>query len=409
MSESVEHRQWLVSETDRLLLAARASCHPSGGFAWLDSACSPMLDRPIETWITTRMTHVLSVGLLLGHHDCAELVDHGVAALQTLLRDPTNNGWFTSTDPALQDQKRAYDHCFVLLAASSAAVAGRPGARALLDDAIAVFDAHFWDEEHGWIIDVWNADWSLSEDYLGANANMHGVEMCLAVADATGDHRWLHRATRIATWFIGRYARQSEWRIPEHFNAAGTPDLHYNLDKPADPFRPFGSTVGHGFEWARLLIDLDAAFELADPASSIRPGWLTSSAKAIFARAALDGWSVDDAPGFVYTVDWVGAPVVRDRLHWVAAEAIAAAGALWDFTGDDLYGERYDTWWDYTRQFFVDTANGSWIHQLDAGNRPSSSVWAGKPDVYHAFQACLLPRLPAAPSLASAVAAGELL
>jgi sulfoquinovose isomerase len=409
VSESAEHRRWLASETDRLLLAAQASRHPDGGFAWLDSACQPMLDRPIETWITARMTHVLSVGLLLGHRDCAELVDHGINALQTLLRDPTNNGWFSSTDPVLANQKRAYDQCFVMLAASSALVAGRPGARALLDDAIAVFDNHFWDEDHGWIIDGWNGNWSQADDYLGANANMHGVEMCLAVADATGDDRWLHRATRIANWFIGRHARQSEWRVPEHFSAAGTPDLSYNEDKPADPFRPFGSTVGHGFEWARLLIDLDAAFDLAAPASSSRPGWLTSSAKAIFARAALDGWSVDDAPGFVYTVDWAGTPVVRDRLHWVAAEAIAAAGALWDFTGDDLYGERYDTWWAYTQQHFVDTAHGSWIHQLDERNRPSSSVWAGKPDVYHAFQACLLPRLPAAPSLATAVAAGELL
>ena len=362
------------------------------------------------------MTHVLAVGLLLGHHDCADLVDHGIRALQTRLRDAANDGWFTSTDVALRNQKRAYDHAFVMLAASSAAVADRPGARALLEEAIAVFDAHFWNEEHGWIIDVWNADWTESENYLGANANMHGVEMCLAVADATGDHLWLHRAARITTWFIARHARQSEWRIPEHFDGSGTPDPLYNQAQPNDPFRPFGSTVGHGFEWSRLLLQLDAAFALAEIPDSVamgeltgRPMWLTSSAKAIFARARLDGWSVDAEPGFVYTVDWTGRPVVRDRLHWVTAEAIAAAGALWDFTGDDLYGDLYDSWWAFAQEFFVDPVGGSWRHQLDEHNRPSSSVWAGKPDVYHAFQACLLPRLPPAPSLASAVANGELL
>ena len=42
-------------------------------------------------------------------------------------------------------------------------------------------------------------------------------------------------------------------------------------------------------------------------------------------RAVRDGWAVDGAPGFAYTTDWAGAPVVRTRMHWVAAEAIGAA------------------------------------------------------------------------------------
>ena len=47
---------------------------------------------------------------------------------------------------------------------------------------------------------------------------------------------------------------------------------------------------------------------------------------------------------------------------------------------------------------------GSWHHELDPGNRPQASVWRGKPDLYHAVQATLLPRLPLSPSLASALA-----
>jgi hypothetical protein len=35
-------------------------------------------------------------------------------------------------------------------------------------------------------------------------------------------------------------------------------------------------------------------------------------------------------------------------------------------------------------------------------------VWDGKADAYHALQATLIPRLPAAPSLASALARGLL-
>ncbi len=401
----VAHRAWLADETNRLLDAAITSKHPDGGFAWLDSACQPMLDRPVETWITTRMTHVLAVGSLLGRQDCGALVDHGIAALRTLLPDTTNGGWFTSTDHATQDEKRAYDHDFVILAASSAAVADRPGARELLDDALGVFEAHFWDETNGRIIDVWNARWTDAEPYIGANANMHGVEALLAAADVTGNALWLDRALRIAEWFINLNARFNDWRIPEHFTASGSVVMDYNVDQPNHPFRPYGATVGHAFEWARLLLHLHAA--LADAARR-PPTWLVSAAKALFARAEADGWAVDGEPGFIYTTDWSGAPVVRDRLHWVLCEAIASSASLLDTTGDESYDECYRRCWDFAKNHFIDITNGSWVHQLDESNHAASSVWSGKPDVYHAFQACLLPRLPLAPSLATAVARGLL-
>jgi hypothetical protein len=54
-------------------------------------------------------------------------------------------------------------------------------------------------------------------------------------------------------------------------------------------------------------------------------------------------------------------------------------------------------------EVFVDTALGSWRHELDSGNRPSGLVWNGKPDTYHAFQATLIPRLPLTPTLAAAL------
>ena len=402
----IAHRAWLGEETNRLLDAAIASMHPSGGFAWLDSNCAPMLDRPVETWITTRMTHVLAVGSLLGRSECRPLVEHGVEALRSLLLDVTNSGWFPSTDPSTHDQKRAYDHDFVILAASSAVAAGAEGARELLDQALDVFERHFWDERSGRIIDVWNADWTMAEPYLGANANMHGVEALLAAADVTGDTKWLDRAFRIAEWFINGNARFREWRIPEHFTPAGEAIDDYNIDEPNHPFRPYGATIGHAFEWARLLLHLEAAL---NDAGRKAPSWLQSAATKLFERAEADGWAVDGAPGFVYTTDWSGKPVVADRLHWVICEAIAAAAALLDATGDDRYDECYRRWWTFAQEHFVDTENGSWTHQLSPANQPASSVWSGKPDVYHAFQACVLPRLPLSPSLATAVATDQLI
>jgi mannose/cellobiose epimerase-like protein (N-acyl-D-glucosamine 2-epimerase family) len=79
---------------------------------------------------------------------------------------------------------------------------------------------------------------------------------------------------------------------------------------------------------------------------------------------------------------------------------------LEDYRG--AYGSWYRTWWDYARGFLIDDVDGSWHHELDSHNRPATSVWAGKPAVYHALQATLLPRLPLAPALAPALAAGLL-
>jgi sulfoquinovose isomerase len=50
-----------------------------------------------------------------------------------------------------------------------------------------------------------------------------------------------------------------------------------------------------------------------------------------------------------------------------------------------------------------DRTYGSWHHQLDADNHVIDTVWPGKPDLYHAVQATVIPRLPLAPSMATAL------
>ena len=81
-------------------------------------------------------------------------------------------------------------------------------------------------------------------------------------------------------------------------------------------------------------------------------------------------------------------------MHWVAAEAVMAAYILWKTTGDATYLEDYEQWWAYIVEHVIDEENGSWFHELDEKLKPESTTWAGKPDVYHAFNACLLPLLP---------------
>jgi sulfoquinovose isomerase len=392
----------LDAECQRLLNFGRHFPHPSGGAAWLDATGQPDLSRPVYTWITARMVHVYVLGHLLGRSDDLDLAAQALSGLTGRLRDRSRGGWVTSVDAAEEspDEKACYTHAFVVLAASSASVAGLPAARELLNEAFEVWDQRFFDAEAGMFVDSWNRSFTQLSDYRGVNANMHGVEALLAAADVTGDDMLRDRALGVARRVALEFAEPRSWRIPEHFNSRWEPQLEHNRDRPDDQFQPFGATVGHGLEWSRLLLHLEAS--LADP-----PDWLLPAAKALFDRGVTDGWAVDGADGFVYTTDWHGTPVVRDRLHWVLAEGIAAAATLRARTGDDRYADLAATWWAYAERYLFDLTSGSWHHQLDSDNHVIDTVWPGKPDLYHAVQATVIPRLPLAPSMATALTSAQ--
>src|SRR4051812_27159087 len=310
----------LHAETERLLAFAEGSRHPEGGFAWLRADGTPDLERPRELWITARMTHVFALGELVGWPGAAELVAHGLDSLRHDFRDPVHGGWFAQVGAS--SDKRAYEHAFVVLAAASSADAE------LLGEALEVLETHFWDEQAGALVDVFNRDWTRLEPYRGANANMHGVEAMLA----TEDPLWRERAVRVTQ----RLVVENHPRLNEHFDADWRPLPDYNRDRPADPFRPYGATVGHWFEWARLAYTLDR-------------GRFEADARRLFTAAVQDGW---DGTGFVYTVDWDGRPVISDRLHWVLCEAIAAAAVLGE---DALQAE----WWEVAQRRVIDPAHRS--------------------------------------------------
>ena len=395
---------WLDAECRRLLGFGRRIVHPAGGAAWLDDTGAPDLDRPVHTWITSRTVHVYALGALLGVEGCTPIATAALDGLRTTLHDADHGGWFSAVDAAavpVATDKSCYDHAFVMLAGSTAVVAGLPGADDLLAEATRVFEEHFWDEAPGLVVDEWDRAWTAPAPYRGLNAAMHSVEAMLAVGDVTGEAVWHRRAARIAELVVG-LATAYDGRLPEHFGPDWSVDLELNRDRPDDPFKPFGATVGHGLEWSRLLLHVEAALGDAAPAG------LLDTSRLLFERAVADGWHVDGAPGFVYTTDWDGVPVVRQRMHWVVAEAIAASAALHRRTGEPGYAQQYATWWGYAVEHLRDLERGSWHHELDPANRPQASVWPGKPDLYHAVQATLLPRLPLAPGLARAVASGAL-
>ncbi len=130
---------WLDAECRRLLAFGRRVIHPVGGAAWLDDDGVPDLDRPVHTWITSRTVHVFALGHLLGVDGCAPIATAALDGLRATLHDDEDGGWFSAVDatgaPTGGTAKSCYDHAFVMLAGSSAVVAGLPGADGLLADA----------------------------------------------------------------------------------------------------------------------------------------------------------------------------------------------------------------------------------------------------------------------------------
>lgn len=396
-----ENREFLKASCEDLLNFGHRFPSPNGGSYYLGDDGTPWKDRNRETWITCRMAHVYSLGLMLGHEGSRELVDAALKGLRGELHDDKNGGWYAGVtqEGGIVPNKQCYAHAFVILAASSALTAGRPGAKELLEEAVAVYDRHFWNEEEGLACDTWNTEFTVLDDYRGLNANMHTVEAFLAAGDVIGDKKYHIRAGRIIDHVIG-WAEDNNWRIPEHFTKGWVADLDCNRDRPDDPFKPYGATPGHGIEWARLITQWALA-NCREEKEKLEK--YLQAAEKLYTTAIKDGWNADGAPGIVYTTDWNGKPVVHDRMHWTLAEAINTSAVLYHVTGKEKYAKDYAEFMKYLDEVVMDHENGSWFHQLDEENHLKETVWPGKSDLYHALQSTLIPYHKADTSIAPAV------
>lgn len=398
--DTEENKEFMHSLTEELLAFGHRFPSPKGSSYYLGDDGTPWTDRPRETWITCRMAHVYSIGVKLGHRGSESLVDAAISGLMGELYDKKNGGWYpgVTSDGKILPNKQCYAHAFVILAASSAMTAKRPYAENLLKEALELFDLRFWNEEEGLACDTWDTSFSECDEYRGLNANMHSVEAFLAVADVTGDEKYRVRAGRIIDHVIG-WAKENNWRIPEHFSSDWVADLECNKDKPADQFKPYGATPGHGIEWARLITQWAKSTYRDDEKATA----YIDAAQKLYNRAIEDAWYADGAPGIAYTTDWDGKPVVHDRMHWTLAEAINTSAVLYRVTGNEKYANDYATFMQYLDEKVHDKVYGSWYHQLDQNNRVIGTVWPGKSDIYHALQATLIPYSMVDKSIATAV------
>ena len=397
---TAENQEFLQDVRDGLLSFGHQFPSPGGSSYYLGDDGTPWKDRNRETWITSRMTHVYSIGSMLGHEGSEALADAALKGLRGELHDDQNGGWYAglTKDNEIVPTKQCYAHAFVILAASSGVLAGREGAAELLKDALALYDLRFWNEEEGLSCDTWNTEFTELDSYRGLNANMPSVEAFLAAADVTGDEKYRVRAGRIIDRVL-IWAKDNNWRIPEHFSSDWVPDLECNKDRPDDQFKPYGATPGHGIEWARLITQWALSTYKEDKAGAAP---YIEAAENLYNRAVADAWNADGAPGICYTTDWNGKPVVHDRMHWTLAEAINTSSVLFHVTDNEKYAADYAEFMKYLDEKVLDHVNGSWFHQLDRENNLLETVWPGKSDIYHGLQATLIPYY--APGLSIAVA-----
>ena len=397
---------WRRAEASRLLTFGQAAVLPEGGFGWLGVGGQVDTTQPRPLYINARMTHVFALAHLGGVAGAESLAASGLRALASRYTDDTYGGWFSSlsfSGRVTDSTKANYAHVHTLLAASSAMAAGIGGADTVFAAAAAVIGRYFWSDAEGCARESWNADFTELEPYRGANSNMHSVEAYLAAGDVTGDPVWHARAMSIAAHLIDGHARAHSWRIPEHYDQSWRPLPDYNADRRNDQFRPYGTTPGHSFEWARLLLDLEAALSV-QATRAAPPGWLLEAATALFEVASADAWSRDGHPGLLYTVGHDGQPEITARLHWVACEAVLAADALHRRTGQERFAAAAARWWAEIDRYFIDRQGGGWWNELAPDMTPAASTWSGKPDLYHSYQALLFPSLPLSPVAAVALA-----
>lgn len=401
MLDTEENKVFLREIRENLLNFGHRFPSPNGSSYYLGDDGTPWKDYSRETWITCRMAHVYSIGTLLGHEGSGELVDDALRGLKGELHDSVNGGWYPgiTADGAILPDKQCYAHAFVILAASSAMLAKREGAEELLEEALELFECRFWDDKEGLAVDTWNTEFSVLNDYRGLNANMHTVEAFLAVADATGREMYRSRAGRIIEHVIS-WASGNKWRIPEHFTKEWKAELEYNKECPADPFKPYGATPGHGIEWGRLITQWALSVCKEDEKAL---NTYVKAAENLYGRAIEDAWEADGAAGIVYTTDWEGKPVIHDRMHWTLAEAINTSAVLYHVTKNKRYRSDYGNFMEYLDRQVLDHVNGSWFHQMNEKGEVTGSVWPGKSDIYHALQATLIPYCKPEISVASAI------
>lgn len=358
----------------------RAVDRKTGGFVeefTRDGLPAVAPDRSALT--TARLTYTFShAARLSGSKAALEAAQHGFALL---LKAQDANGYvpkrFLPDGAASVPRRDLYDLAFVLFGcAHYHRATGDHAAIRLAEATMDLIEAELASPLGGY-----------AEDDLGTlprrqNPHMHLLEAFHALAEATGNQRWLDAADRIvrlaAERFIDAKGTLGEFFSPDWLPVAG------DAGRLREP--------GHQFEWVWLLhhhhrlSGWEKARELAD---------------GLYRFGLTHGLDTDAGhPALVLDgIDPEGSVVASTKLLWPQTEFIKALGARLEFADDVDARMRLPRHVELMFRHFIDVRTGLWHNQLDRAGQPLPVSLPSRV-LYHLFL-CLAETLRIMPPAAS--------
>ncbi len=355
---------------------------PDGGFhqCFLDdgSVYDPGMRHLVSS--TRFVFNYANSAAMSGNEEHLQWAIDGMRFIKTAHRQPSGHyAWVIENGVVTDGRAMAYGHAFVMLAAASLVLAGVEEEAATIKQVWEFMEEHFWDEQSLAYADERDETLAVLDPYRGQNANMHTCEALLLAMKATGDSRYLDRASVLAKRFAVDIAGTNNGLIWEHYDTQWQCDMQYNIDKPDDLFKPWGFQPGHQVEWTKLLLELH----------KWQPNELwTQRAAELFDVAMSRGWD-NEHGGLVYGFAPDGQFADTHKYFWVHAEAFAAAWRLYITTSEQRYLDDYQRLWEYSWDVLVDHELGAWfrIKNRDGSAFDTLKSPPGKTD-YHTMGAC---------------------